>query len=115
MDTTATVVGILTDALTVPVGTDIPMQRPTRQVMVMQESDQSDMFLMRPTYAVTCWGTSDMDARGLALSALHALADAAETHPYLSAAVMENLVRDEWGATGQARYVLTVQTIFNYE
>ncbi len=115
MDTTATIVGILSDALEVPVGTDIPMQRPSRAVMVAQDGDQSDMFLMRPIYTLTCWGASDVDARGIAISAMHALSEAAETHPYLSAVLMESLARDEWGASGQSRYALSVQTIFNIE
>lgn len=115
MDTTALVVDILADELTCAVQTDIPLTRPTRLVMVTQESDQSDMFLLRPSYAITCWGTSDLDARGIAMSALHALTDAAETDKYLSAVEVENLVRDEWTATGQARYVLTVALTVNID
>lgn len=114
MDTTATVVGILSDALDCPVSTDIPMRRPSRLVMVaLTGDDGSDEFIFRPIYSITCWGLSDPDAMGIAMSALHALASAAETHPWLSAASMDNLARDEWSGTGQARYVLTVRTVFN--
>lgn len=113
MDTTALAVGILADALDVPVQTDIPLERPSRLVMVWQESDQSDRFILRPTYAITCWGRTDVDARGIAISALHALSLASETHPYLSAVEVVNLVRDEWTANGQARYVLTVELTIN--
>ena len=113
MDTTALVIGILNDALDVPVQTDIPLQRPSRLVMVMQEGDASDMFLLRPTYSITCWGMSDVDARGIAISCVHALAEASETDEYLSSVEMMGLVRDEWTGTGQARYVLTVTLVIN--
>ena len=115
IDTTAYVVGVLSDALNVDVKTDIPLERPKRLVMVSQESDQSDMFLLRPTYAVTCWGMSDVDARGIALSALHALADDALTSKWLSAVDLDGMVRDEWTGTGQARYVMTLSLTFNYD
>lgn len=113
IDTTEIVVGILADALDVPVSTDIPMQRPDRLVMVALESEEDDPFLLRPTYSLTCWGMSDVDAKGIAMSALHALADAAATHGWLSHVAMDNLTRDEWSGTGQARYVLTLRMVFN--
>lgn len=113
IDATEITVGILADALDVPVSTDIPMTRPDRLVMVSLESSEGDQFLLRPTYALTCWGMSDIDAKGIAMSALHALTDAAETHEWLSSAQMQNLARDEWSGTGQARYVLTVRMVFN--
>lgn len=113
IDTTEVIVGILADSLDVPVSTDIPMKRPDRLVMVSLESEESDRFILRPTYALTCWGRSDVDARGIAVSALHALVDAAGTHDYLSHVAMENMTRDEWSGTGQARYVLTVRTTIN--
>lgn len=115
MDTTALVVDILSDELDVPVQTDIPLTRPSRLVLVVQESDQSDMFLLRPGYTITCWGTSDMDARSIAISALHALTDAAEDDKYLSAVTLETLARDEWTSTGQARYALAVTLTVNID
>lgn len=113
IDTTEIVVGILSDALDVPVSTDVPMNRPDRLVMVALESSEDDAFLLRPTYSLTCWGASDMDAKGIAMSALHALAGAAADHDWLSNVEMDNLTRDEWSGTGQARYVLTARTVFN--
>lgn len=113
IDTTAYVVGVLADALDAPVQTDIPLERPSRLVMVSQEGDESDMFILRPTYAFTCWGLSDVDARGIALSALHALTDDAETSDWLSNVDMDGMVRDEWVSTGQARYVMTLTLTFN--
>lgn len=114
IDTTEIVVGILSDALDCPVSTDIPMSRPSRLAMVALERDiDSDRFIFRPIYSITCWGSSDRDAKSIALSALHALSDASETHKWLSSATLEHLTRDEWVKTGQARYVLSVQTVFN--
>lgn len=113
MDTTELVIGILSDALDVPVSTEVPMQRPDRLAMVALDGDASDGFILRPRYAITCWGASDLDAHGIALSALHALADAARDHPLLSHASMESMARDEWARDGQARYVLTVDLTIN--
>lgn len=113
IDTTEIVVGILADALDVPVSTDIPMRRPERLVMVSLEAEESDGFLLRPTYSLMCWGLTDMDARGIAVSALHALSEAAETHAWLSSVAMDNMARDEWSGNGQARYALTVRMVFN--
>lgn len=114
MDTTAIVIDILADELDCPVSTDIPMERPKRLAMVSLDGDgNSDRFILRPIYSVTCWGESDMDAKGIALSALHALSDASETDKWLSAVILDRLARDEWNKNGQARYVLTVHTIFN--
>lgn len=114
MDTTAEIVGILADALGCPVSTEIPLQRPSgRYVGVSLDNDMGDMFLMRPRYSLMCWGSSDVDAHGLAVSALHALAGAAGTHPYLSDVSLDSMARDEWGNDGQARYLLTVDCVFN--
>lgn len=113
MDTTELVVGILSDALDVPVSTEIPMERPDRLAMVSLDGDSSDDLILRPRYAITCWGASDLDAHGIAISALHALTDAAQDHPYLSHASMESMARDEWGRDGQARYILTVDLTIN--
>ena len=115
IDTTSYVVGVLSDALDVSVQTDIPPERPKRLVMVSQEGDQSDMFLLRPSYAITCWGMSDVDARGIAISALHALTDDALDSKWLSSVDLDGLVRDEWTGTGQARYVMSLSFVFNYD
>lgn len=113
MDTVAMVVEILSDELDVPVSTEVPMTRPDRFVLVSLDGDMSDMFILRPRFTLMCWGSSDLDAHGIALSALHALTDAAETHPYLSAVQMQAMARDEWGRDGQARYALQVDLIVN--
>lgn len=113
MDTTGLVVDILADALDVNVSTEVPLQRPERMALVALDGDRSDEFVLRPRYAITCWGRTDVDAHGIAMSALHALTDAAETDPYLFAAEMEDMARDEWGRNGQARYVLTVDLTIN--
>lgn len=115
MDTTEIVVGILADGVDAPVSTEVPLVRPNRAVIVALDNDMSDTFLMRPRYELMCWGSSDVDAHGLAISALHALTDAAETHPYLSAVSLDAMARDEWGKDGQARYVMTVDCVFNIE
>lgn len=113
MDNIALVVGILQDALNVPVSTEIPAQRPTRFVNVSLTADQSDEFLRRPTVSLTVWGRTDADAHGLALSAWHALTDAAQTHDLLSSADLQTMSRDEWTATGQARYLVEIDLTIN--
>lgn len=114
MDCIALVVGILADALDVPVSTEVPADRPSRLVTVSLDGMQDDGFLMSPRIGVTCWGMSDMDAHGMALAVVEELRTAAETHPYLSAVQLETLSRDTWTATGQARYfaelTLTINT-----
>ena len=113
MDTTAEVVAILSDALDVPVSTEVPMERPRRLVAISLEGCEDDGFFIAPRYSLMCWGQSDVDAHGIAMSALHALTDAAAVHPYLSDVRMETMARDEWGATGQARYQLVIELLFN--
>ena len=115
MDTTELVIGILTDALTVPASTDMPADGPKRAVLVDLSGDQSTPFLLMPRYALTCWGDSDRDAKGIALSAVQALQEAAETHPYLSACQLETMSREEWSRNGQGRYVAEVQLVINTE
>lgn len=113
MDDIALVVGILRDALDVDVSTEVPSDRPTRFVSVALTGDQSDMFLRRPTVSLTVWGRTDADAHGLALSALHALTDAAKTHDTLSSVDLQTMSRDEWTATGQSRYLVEVDLTIN--
>lgn len=113
MDDIALVVGILADALQVPVSTEIPPTRPKRLVMVALSGDLSDEFIHRPRIMLTCWGESDADAHGLAMSAWHALADAASTHDLLSYVALETMSRDEWTSTGQARYLVQLDLTIN--
>lgn len=113
MDPTELVVGILSDALAVPVSTDIPAERPDRLVLVDLTGDQSDELILRPRYALTCWGVSDKDAHGIAMSAVDALRDSAWDHPYLSAVQLETMSREEWSRNGQSRYVAEVDLVIN--
>jgi hypothetical protein len=113
MDCIGLVRDILTDELAVPVATDMPKDRPTRMVMVDLEGDASDEFILRPRVAITCWGRTDRDAHGLAVSAVQALQDASLDHDYLSAAQLETLSREEWSRTGQSRYLAIVELVIN--
>lgn len=113
MDDIALVVGVLADALPVPVSTEIPPTRPERFVSVALVGDQSDELIRRPTVSLTVWGSSDMDAHGLAVSAVHALADAAQTHPLLSSATLQTMSRDEWSRDGQSRYMAEIDLVIN--
>lgn len=113
MDDIAIVVGILTDALSVPVSTEIPANRPQRYVCVSLLADRSDELIHRPTVSLMVWGTSDVDARDLATSAVHALTDAAQTHDLLSSADLQTMSRDEWTRTGHARYVVEIDLTIN--
>lgn len=117
MDATQLVLDILGDALAVPVSTDMPREKdhamPTRYVLVDKSGDQSTPFLLRPRFDITCWGTSDRDAHGLALSAVQALQEASMDHPYLSDCQLETLSREEWSRNGQGRYLAVVDLIIN--
>lgn len=119
MDTTDLVVGILAEALDgIPVSTELPYTanmpqgNPQRYVTVTLEGDQSTEFLLQPTYALTCWGRTDREAKGIALDAIEALRSASETHPYLSACTLQSLSRDGWGQTAP-RYLAMVELIIN--
>ena len=118
MDTTKRVVEILTDALEgVPVSTEMPWQadstRPDRYVTVDLAGDRSTPFLLRPRYALTVWGRTDMDAHSMALACVDALRGASEEDDYLSACQLETMSRDEWARNGQARYMVAVDLTFN--
>ena len=113
LDSTAIVVAILSEALDVPVSTDIPENRPDRYVMVDLAGDQSTPFVLRPIHSLTCWGATDRDAKSIAMSAVHALSDAALDHPYLSHVSLETMSRDEWAKNGHSRYVAEVQLTIN--
>lgn len=106
-------VSILKESLDVPVGTEIPRDRPRRFVMVDLEGDQSTPYLLRPRIALTCWGATDKDARGIALSALEALQEAAEYHPYLFDVSLETMSREEWSRNGQGRYLALIDLTIN--
>lgn len=95
------------------VSTEMPARRPGRAVMVAQVGGTCDEFMDRPRIEMMCWGTSDTDARTLAMDAVLALSDAAEAHPYLSSSEMETISRDEWTQDGSARYRAVVDLVVN--
>lgn len=113
MDDIALVVGILTDALSVPVSTEIPPTRPERLLHVNYQTRDSDALLHRGTAYLTAWGSSDSDAQGLAETAAYALSDAAQTHDLLSAAYLQRIDRDTWSRDGQARCTAEVELTIN--
>ena len=113
MDDIAMVIEILADALDCHVSTEVPAKRPERLVMVAQTGDTSTTLLHTLEVSLTCWGKNDYDARNLALSASHALTDAALDHPLLSSAALQSITRDEWTTTGQARYLAIMDLVFN--
>lgn len=116
MDDIALVVDVLSDSTAlagVPVSTEIPATRPSRMVTVSLMGDVSAELMRRPRVMLTVWGTSDLDAHGLAVTAVHELADAAQTHDLLSHVSLESMSRDEWAANGQARYVAQLDLTIN--
>ena len=104
---------ILEEALTVPVMTDIPEERPARMVMVDLEGDSSTPYVLRPRLAITSWGRTDRDALGIAVSAVEALREASLDHDLLSAVELESVSREEWSRTGQSRYYALVTLTIN--
>lgn len=113
-------VGVVAGALQgVPVSTEMPFgadhtsRQPERFVVVTLEGLQDDGFLALANVSLTVWGVTDRDAFGMATAAADALREEAITHPYLSAAQLETLTRDEWTATGQARYFARMQLTIN--
>ena len=115
-DPTAIVVSVLSEALPgTTVSTEVPQARPARAVMESRTGSwrASTDFVDRPTFDLVCWGESDEDASALALSACHALSDAAEGHPLLSACEVESIGRDEYARTGAARYRAIVNLTVN--
>ena len=113
MDPIGLALDILEESLDATVSTELPKDRPSRYVMVGLEGDESTPFLLRPRLALTCWGTSDRDANSLAISAIEALHDAALDHPYLSAADLETMSREEWSRNGQSRYLAIITLTIN--
>jgi len=115
IDPTELVVGILSDALTVPVTTEIPQERPQRLVHVHHDSDRSTEYLLMPRYNLTCWGTSEAEAKGICLSCVEALRLASEDHPYLSSCDLETMARDDWTRDGQSRYMAEIELVINVD
>lgn len=107
-------VSVLKEALEgVPVSTEVPSDRQPRFVSVSLEGMQDDGFLTTADLGLVVWGRTDRDAAGMTFRAIDALRDESMTHPYLSAAQLQSMSRDEWTSTGQARYFASVQLIIN--
>lgn len=113
MDGVELAVSLLKESLEVKVGTEVPRNRPQRFIMVDLDGDESTPYVLRPRIALTCWGASDKDARGIALSALDALQEASEDHPYLSDAALDTMSREEWSRNGQGRYLALINLTIN--
>lgn len=105
--------GITVGGITVPVTTKVPADRPDLMICVSREGGYMDEFFDHPTMTLLCWGRTDAEASGLALSAAHALSDAALDHPLLSSSEMESMSRDEWTPNGAARYRVMIQQTIN--
>jgi hypothetical protein len=97
----------------VPVTTEVPRDRPERLVVVTRAGGSTDGFVATPLIGVTCWGRDDHDAQTMARYGFDALAEAAEEHPNLFSADLLSLSRDEWTATGQARYYAEITLTIN--
>lgn len=106
-------VGLLAEALEVPVSTEVPEERPERMVIVALESERSDELILRPSVTLTCIGKSDLDAYNLSVSAVDALRESAEDHPYLSSAILGDKAGDRWDRTGEGIYIALVDLTIN--
>lgn len=118
MDPVRLTLEILSEAFDgIPVTTEIPATKnerlPERLVVVTLEGMETDGFVIMPHMAITCWGRSDRDAFSMAQFAHEALVEAAEDHPYLSAVELDTIARDEWTATGRARYYAAMRLYIN--
>ena len=116
MDCIALVVSLLkaaTELAGVPISTEIPPTRAGRFVVVGLTGDESDLLILRPRVMLTVWGNTDADAHGLAVTAYHVLAEAAQTHDSLSFVELESMSRDEWTANGQSRYAVQLNLTIN--
>lgn len=116
-DANAIVRDVLASGLSgVPVSTELPPGRPRGPYAMVSRTGGADgEHLDRPIMAIMCWAGSDAAAYSLAMGCRDALVVAAEEHPLLSAAETISLSRDEWAATGAARYMLEMQLTINKE
>lgn len=97
----------------VPVGTEVPNDRPGRLVTVALDSMSTDGLTTVETLGIVCWGLTDPDACGMCARAADLLREAAEEHPFLFAAQLDTMARDLWTATGQSRYIAQVSLFLN--
>ena len=109
------VVEILSEEMDVPVSTEVPNDRPARFIAVSLEGDASDALILRPRIALTCWGATDRDAHGIAVTAIDALREVALDHEYLSSVDLETMSREEWSRTGQSRYLVLLELTINID
>lgn len=116
-DAVQIVVNILNESLTgAIVCTEIPPEPPKKAtVMVSQTGGEMGEFIDRPIMTLLCWGGSDKEAYSFSTAVFHSLAEASNVHPFLSAAELVTMSRDEWSATGQSRYMLEIKLTINKE
>lgn len=113
VDSVALVVDALSRALSVPVSTEVPQERPARLVLVEREGGRMDEFADRPRIGLLCWGETDAEAQGIAIDAAHALAEAAREDGRMSSSAVETMARDGWAQGGGARYRVVVDLVVN--
>lgn len=108
-------VSVLSDAFPkIPVSTEVPQQRPKgRFILLTQTACSIKDFLAKAQMTIAVWGESDADAYALAIDVMHALNETAGLPGNLSDVEMINMARDEWAATGQARWMLQVLLTIN--
>lgn len=114
-DPNALCVSVLSERIPgLEVSTEVPGERPDGPfVQVSRTGGTGSDFLDEPIMTLVCWASSDAAAYALGIDCVHALAKQAEDDPYLSAAELITMSRDEWGATGQSRYMVQVRLTIN--
>lgn len=114
MDPTALCVDAIAHRLSIPVSSEIPPERPKgRFVQVSKAGGTESDFIDSPIMALVCWGSSDADASALATDCIHALAEQASDDPLLSHSELITCYRDEWGGTGESRYMVQLRLTIN--
>lgn len=115
MDPTQLCIELIAGALDgVVVTSQMPAERPDgAYVQVSRTGGPESDFLDEPIMTLVCWDASDYGASSLATECVHILSDAAKDHDLLSSSELITMSRDEWGATGQSRYMAQVQLTIN--
>lgn len=108
-------VGILKDALEIPVTTEVPANAPDQLVTVALEGDRSTEFLLEPRITLSCWGTTDKEAQSIASACVDAMREAALDHPYLTDVQLETMSRDLWTKAGRSRYYCELNLYINVD
>lgn len=88
--------------------------RPARpHVQVSQTGGYSTPFMLFPQVSLLCCADTDANASRLATDCIDVLEDAAFEHPLLSAVSVSSKMRDQWTATGAARYEVILDLSVN--